>query len=202
MSITFTQVNKQDNGERGKYREGVAKQKGRIIGYQVRERIKAKSAGWFGIISFYSKWSVIDSMMAFEGTSADELCRGPSHSLDTWLQLSSLEMGSRKTRQWQGWNKLIKRPDWVTGQAGISFSWSLKARLLFPYLTLEDIQMYLLFKGVNCFLERIGLRRGIKYNSFTATNSFIANHLMIFFNQQPKERLQDRAHTVQKDYGN
>lgn len=62
--------------------------------------------------------------------------------------------------------------------------------------------MYLIFKGVNCFLERLGLRTGSKYNSLTATNSFVANRLMIFFNQQPKARLQDRARTVQKDYGN
>lgn len=60
--------------------------------------------------------------------------------------------------------------------------------------------MYLVFKGVNRFLERTGA--GTKYNSITATNSFIANRLIIFFNQHPKARLQDSAHTVQKDYGN
>lgn len=62
--------------------------------------------------------------------------------------------------------------------------------------------MYLIFKEADCFLERLGLRTHSKYNSFTATNSFIANRLMMFFNQQPKARLQDTAHTVQKDYGN
>lgn len=58
--------------------------------------------------------------------------------------------------------------------------------------------MYLIFKGANCLLERIGLKTGSKYNSFRATNSFTANRLMIFFNQQPKARLQDGAHTVQR----
>lgn len=43
MSITCTQVNNQDNGERGKYIEGVGEQKGKVIGYKVIKRIKAKS---------------------------------------------------------------------------------------------------------------------------------------------------------------
>lgn len=85
-----------------------------------------------------------------------ELGKGDSERLDT--NLSSLEMGNREMRQQQGWKRLIKGPEWASGQVCISFSCSLKARLLFTYLTLENIQMYLSFKGVNLFLERTVLR--------------------------------------------